>query len=410
MSYQKIFPFRRVSVDHMVRGTTRVWWQIEPLFKELGPHTFQLQVSKSGVANSADWENVGPPLTNAYVAYDPTWRLSGYTLSTHYRIKLTTAENVYVSQPAGCYGELNERDWVLAQEIIRKEQLRHKYVSTPGFLVKAMRFGKPCPRCRETLTQEVTDSYCPVCSGTGFEIGYYPPQPMQCWDLSLQTIQEEGDATSRGPTRDGAVVTARVIGFPALNKYDVWVNAASDERWIIDTIQVVAAMRNVPLVYQVKLHLAPFTDGIYTFEVGGEAADREPGVEFPTVGCGSVGVNHNYNGNDRYAYVSATGCPVIGADVYVFDKTTYDIAGAQTLKTAAVAKTSTTANGRWVQSVQLNPGNYVVLYEKTGEYGPDTELLTVVPPPPVAQTKTGVKPKPAVSAWPTKKDNDFWNI
>lgn len=409
MTYQKTFPFRRVSVDHMVRGTTRVWWQLEPLFRDPGPHVYQLQVSKSGLTNSSDWADVGPPLTNAYVAYDSAWRLSGYSLLTHYRVKLTTPTTVYVSQSAGCFGELNERDWVLSQEIIRKEQLRHQFVSTPGYLIKAMRFGKPCPRCREKLTQEVLDSYCPVCSGTGFEVGYFPPQPLQCWDLSLQTIQEEGDAQTRGPTRDNAIVEARVIGFPALNKYDVWVNAASDERWIIDTIQVVAAMRNVPLVYQVKLNLAPFTDGIYTFEVGGESPTRDPSTAGPTVGCGDVILNHNYNGDDRYAYLSPTGCPISGATVYVFNRNVYDVNGPQIARTMALAKTSTTANGRWVQGVNVNPGNYAILYEKTGEFGPDVDFVTVVAPPPTASVKTAT-PAKSTPTWPTKKENDFWTI
>ena len=412
MMNPKIFPFRRVSVDHMVRGTTRVWWQLEPLFRDPGPHVYQLQVSKSGLPNAADWVDVGQPLTNAYVAYDPTWRLAGYALLTHYRVKLTTPTTTYVSNPVGCYGELNERDWVLAQEIVRKEQLRHKFVSTPGYLIKAMRFGKPCPRCRETLTQEVTDSRCPVCSGTGFEVGYHPPQPLQCWDLSLQTIDEEGDAESRGPTREGASVAARVIGFPALNKYDVWVNAASDERWIVDTIQVTAAIRNVPLVYQVKLDLAPFTDGIYAFEVGGEAATREPEyaeVNGPSVGCGAIDVNHNYNGNDRYAYISASGCPIVGANVYVFNKAIYDATGPQISRDLALAKTNTTANGRWTHHVNLNPGSYALLYEKTGEFGPDVDFITVIAPPPTASVKVDKKPT-GDKSWQTETKNDFWNI
>jgi len=411
MAHQSIFPFRRVSVDHMVRGTSRIWWQLDPLFQEPGPHSYQLQVGKTGLNTAADWKDVGDPVTDGYVAYDPAWRLSGYDLLTHYRVVLTTPTTKYISHPANCWGELNERDWVLAREILRKEQLRHQFASVPGYLVKIMRSGTPCPRCRDSLTKEVTDSYCPVCSGTGFEVGYYPPLPMQCWDLSLQTIAEHTDQQMRGTTRQNATVTARVIGFPALNRYDVWVNSASDERWVVDTIQVVAAMRGVPLVYQVQLHLLPFSDNTYALEVGGEAANRDPNPA-PEKGCGAVTVNHNYTGDDAYAYINAAACPVVGADVYIFEKAVYDVNTIATARNLAVAQTTTTANGRWVYSVNLDPGEYVVVYEKTGEYGPDAQEL-VVAEPVVAPAPVAARPVPKQSLPPKPKPadtNKFWDI
>lgn len=411
MAHQSIFPFRRVSVDHMVRGTSRVWWQLDPLFQEPGRRTFQLQVGKTGINEATDWKNVGDPVVDSYVAVDPAWRLSGYDLLTHYRVVLTTPTATYTSQPANCWGELNERDWVLAREIIRKEQLRHKFVSVPGYLIKIMRSGKACPRCRDSLTKEVTDSYCPICGGTGFEVGYHPPLPMQCWDLSPQIIQEHTDSEMRGTTRQNAVVTARVIGFPALNRYDVWVNSASDERWVVDTIQVVAAMRGVPLVYQVQLHLLPFSDNTYAIEVGGESATRDPNPA-PELGCGLVSVNHNYTGDDQYSYANDAACPIIGADVYVFAKDVYDVNGTQTNRGLAVAKTNTMANGRWAYSVNLDPGEYVVLYEKPGQYGPDVAPLIVAEPvtapaPVVAAPPVKSQPK---SKPPKDGTNSFWNI
>lgn len=68
----------------------------------------------------------------------------------------------------------------------------------------------------------------------------------------------------------------------------------------------------------------------------------------------------------------------------------------------ALAKTSTTANGRWVQGVNVNPGNYAILYEKTGEFGPDVDFVTVVAPPPTASVKTAT-PAKSTPTWPTKK-------
>lgn len=362
----------------MVRGVTRVWWQLEKLFKEPGPYVFQLQFGRTGLRDATDWVDVGQPVTNGYFALDPAWREGGYTLMTHYRVKLTTPQNVYVSQAANAFGELTERDWLLAREIIRKEQLRHKLASIPGYLIKPMRYGVPCPRCRDQLSSEVTDANCPVCNGTGFEVGYHPAQAMQCWDLSPQNEQSDV-GEPKGTTRENPYVEARVIGFPGLNKDDIWINGSSDERWVVETIQISAAIRGVPIVYQVRMGLVPFSNTIYAVEVGGEPAART-GPTLPTAGCGDVMVDHDYGSLDEFAYTLASGCGVVGADVYVFKKSVFDANGINVNRALAVEKTTTRVNGRWTRSVKLDPGDYVVLFEKPGEYGPDTKELTVTVP------------------------------
>lgn len=380
MPQERIYPFRRVSVDHMVRGVTRVWWQLESQFREPGPYVFQLQYGYTPSNDSVDWKNVGAPVTNGYMATDPGWREGGTELLTHYRVTLTTPENTYVSQPANCFGELTERDWLLSREIIRKEQLRHRLVSVPGYLLKQYRYGKPCKRCRDELTSEVTDNACTLCAGTGFEVGYHPPMPLQCWDLSPEMTDERVDAQVKGSTRENAYVQARVVGFPALNKDDIWVNGSTDERWLVNEIQVIAAVRNVPVVCQVRLGLVPFNNSIYALEVGGEPARRDPRPTEGFEGCGDIVVDHNYTGSDALAYIDATGYAVVGANVYVFRKEDCDAAyPALPNRELAVARTTTVANGRWAIALNLFAGDYGVLYEKLGEYGPDLQFITVQP-------------------------------
>ena len=410
MPQQPIFPFRRVSVDHMVRGVTRVWWDLDRLFREPGPYVFQLQYGYTGLNDAVDWRNVGSPVVNGYVAYDPNWREGGYELLTHYRVTLTTTTGTYVSQPANCAGELPERDWLLSREIIRKEQLRHRLVSVPGYLIKRYRYGKPCPRCRDELTQEITDNNCPVCNGTGFEVGYHPPVAMQCWDLSPEVIQENVDAQLKGTTRENAYAQARVIGFPALSKEDIWVNGTNDERWVVDTVQVAAAIRGVPLVYNIKMGLLPFNNTVYTLEVGGEPANRDPRPVEPVEGCGNIVVDHNYGGADQLSYINATGEGVIGANVYVFKQADVTAANPDMPnRSLAVATTTTTANGRWASPTRLNAGNYSVLYEKLGEYGPDLYPITVTLPVSVPVVATKQEPT-VVSKAPELNTDDFWNV
>jgi hypothetical protein len=405
MPQARIFPFRRVSVDHMVRGTTRVWWQLEPTFNDAGPYTFQLQLGKTGLRDALDWEDVGPPVINGVLAYDPVWRASGYDLLTHYRVVLKTPTSTYVSQAANCYGELNERDWLIAREIVRKEELRHKFVSTPGYLIKPMRFGKLCRRCRDALTHEVSDSNCPVCNGTGFEVGYHPPLKLQCWDLSTQTIAEDIDTQLKGTTRVDPYVTARVIGFPSLQRDDIWVNAASDERWVVRSIKISAAMRGVPIIYDVTMGLLPFTNAAYAVEVGDEPAAR-PGPVLPIEGCGAVIVDQNYGGPDNLSYSADAGCAVTGALVHVFKRVDFDAPGngLEIDRDLAVGRTHTTANGRWTQSLRLDAGDYTILYEKIGEYGPDVVNITVVDPAALAPMTANIPKAPQATK------NNFWDI
>lgn len=381
MSQSRIFPFRRVSVDHMVRGVTRIWWQLEPTFNDPGPHYFQVQVGNTGLQNAADWKNVGGPVIDTYFAYDDEWRNTGGVLVTHYRILLTTSNGSYVSQAVSVYGELEEREWVLSREIVRKERLRHEKASTSGYLIKAMRYGKPCRTCRDQLTQEVTNFDCSICNGTGFEVGYFPPLPMQCWDLSPQTFQENQDAQLKGTTREQAMVEARAVGFPQVDKGDIWVNSKSDERWIVMSIKVAAAMRGVPIVYQITLGLIPISSTVYLLEVGGEPPER-PGPYLPVEGCGIVAVDHDYGGPDNLAYADATGCAVVDADIFVFKKSVYDAAlPGLPNRDLSIAHTTTRVNGRWSESLNLDPGNYAILFEKFSEYGPDVVMVNVAAPP-----------------------------
>ena len=148
------YPFRRLAVDHFIRGTSRIWWEMDRQFRDTFPYVFQLQTGSTGNPNSTDWVDVGSTVSNACFALDDERRQGNYgkRLLTHYRVKLTTVEDTYVSQPVATYGEMNAKDWLFAREINRKESLRHGLVSREGFLLKRMRFGAPCTACLDPMT------------------------------------------------------------------------------------------------------------------------------------------------------------------------------------------------------------------------------------------------------------------
>jgi hypothetical protein len=404
MSLQKSYPFRRVSVDHMLRGTTRVWWQLEPTFNDRGPYVFQLQTSDNGLPDAHNWRTVGEPVTDTVYATDTEKRDAGVLLVTHYRVTLTTSDGIYVSAPASCWGELDEKDWNTAREIIRKELLRHRQVSTGGYLLKIMRYGSPCPRCRELLTQETADSDCPVCYGTNYNGGYHPPLALQCWDLTPQVIKEDSDDKLRGSTREQAIATARVIGFPGINYRDIWVNATSDERWRVDDVEIIAAVRNVPLVYKVTLGLIPFANIAYSIPLD-HAAPTYPTL--PVLGTGCVTVTDQYNGAD-FSYKTADDVPVSGAKVSAFTAKIFNDAIPQfPPRHLAAAITTTDDSGRWASEMRLDPGDYILLYEKHHEYGPDTQALIIN-----HSSSSSAVPESSASSSSdaVRKVNNFWEI
>lgn len=267
--------FTRVHVQFRASGGARVTWELGRHFNEPRPYEFQLQVSRVGLPHEQaggstradDWENVGDPVVDNYVAYDPLKRLYGKTAETYYRLRLTTAPGLrFYSNPQNVYGDLDKRDYLVAREILRKELLRHtKQSSVRGHLLKAYRSGPICP-CVDPLTKEIGNSHHDVCYGTGFIGGYFPPLPATYVDVTAEHAREALDAQT-GTAKQQAI-SGRFLAEPQVYALDVWVAASGDRRYYIHPTKVEAQIRGVPLVVSAELRLAPYTDVLYTFPLG----------------------------------------------------------------------------------------------------------------------------------------------
>lgn len=374
------FPFKRLIVDRLVYGMTRIWWRLHPNFTDPAPHLYQLQIGRTQLPHAADWEDVGPAVANAAMLTTPARDDVTNQLDLTYRVRLTTPIRTYVSLPVAARGHLTERDWCIAREIVRKEQLNHRLTACHGALLIRQRFGIPCTRCRDPMTEAVTDSRCPVCYGTGFVSGYHAPLPFYCFTMEEVQQQENRGGALENPSAWSEyllIAKARVIGFPLVSKEDVFVDASTDQRWRIQATSTLAAIRGFPLVTGVLMRTIPTTDPVYQIEIGGEPGEYLAPT-LPTVGCGSVAVDHDYGGTDRLAYVSPTGEGIAGAKILAYPAEVYD--NGHTTPNYAIASTTTVANGRWAQALRLDPGMYVLIYSRPGAYGPDRVDLTVTEP------------------------------
>lgn len=392
MPFSENWPFKRIMVDHLLYGTTRIWWELESTFSDAGDRAYQLQASYTGQGTALDWVNVGAPANNVwFLSTDaPPREPSGKMNLTHYRVLVTTARGTYISNPAPIWGTLENKDWRLAQEIVRKERLRLGLTSIDVYLLKRFRYGIRNPSNTNPLTGGITDSQDPTSWGTAFKVGYHPPVRLQI-DSSLwdQDEQRGGDNPATYSSMQ-AEVMPRMLAAPWLSTEDVLVDARTDQRWNVSSLKVLANWRGVPLIVQPRLQLMPHSHIVYKIPVGRDSYDVNTLFTdaLPGSGTGCVSVDHDYPTDENLTYQTGECCGVEGANIMAFTKEDWDN-GVRTPE-HAVATSQTTANGRWAWAMQLNPGQYVIVFERPGEYGPNSVELTVTDPGPVVGSSSSL--------------------
>lgn len=267
-------PFDRVVVSYLIRGMTRVLWELVPTFTDPGPLTFQLQVGQTNNPNADDWENVGIPVVNQYFAYDPEQRVFGIDNTTHYRVILTTPNGEYVSDPVDGMGVLDHRMWRCAREEIRRRKvdLRYGPSGQEGYLLKRRITGTKCPVCTDYQTGESRDPQCPSCYGTGFLCGYYFPMSCVWASLSPATKRIELDAGQMRGTIEDISVSATMLAIDLLSENDIWVAKKTDDRYFVHRVSNTAEYKGVAIVAQVEMRPVPFSSIIYSIEIPAQLA------------------------------------------------------------------------------------------------------------------------------------------
>jgi hypothetical protein len=269
--------FDRVLVNRLVRGGTRVMWEMNDTFFDPQPFEFQLQVGQTGSNEADDWMDVGFSVTDTFVAFDDEQRVfNKFPNRTFYRVLVTTPIATYASEPTASMGVLGARDWRIARETIRQHQKRFQHdAGQRGVLLKRRITGEDCPTCLDYQTDEVRNPECPDCWGTGKRCGYFFPMDCIWADMKPKTYRTHLDAgQGRGTTND-IRVRAMMINTWLLGEDDVWVNMVTDDRFYIHTVQNVAERRGVPLIANVEMRPAPYTDIIYDIEIPQKLVDLE---------------------------------------------------------------------------------------------------------------------------------------
>lgn len=262
--------FQSLRVTPTIAFGSRVEWALSPQFRDPLPHTFQLQVGRTGLSVADDWQPVGSTADNVFYMLDDTQRVFGKTNWTHYRVCLETPVGTYFSDPIPADGDLSAKDRREWRTILKTwSTLLRLKTGQEGYLLKRKLFGTPCPEdCRDFQTGEITDPHCPTCHGTGIVDGYFDPVPCIYAQLSPRTSHNNLDAgQARGTIDDELRVRATLLGVPYIFENDVWVDKHTDRRWYIHQIQHRVEVRGVAAVVDAEFRLAPYTDTIYEFEI-----------------------------------------------------------------------------------------------------------------------------------------------
>jgi hypothetical protein len=96
--------------------------------------------------------------------------------------------------------------------------------------------------------------------GVGFQLGYH--YPFVYWVENLGRGSRRIDQSEQHTT-DLATMRGRAISWPLPRTDDFWYECQTAKRYFVDGVQVVASLRNTPIIIQLDLKEAPSTDIIY---------------------------------------------------------------------------------------------------------------------------------------------------
>lgn len=131
--------------------------------------------------------------------------------------------------------DTTQTHWVgiRAAEIQRREYLLlNKFVGVKSYLFRKKNYGRRCPACWDSRTEQILDDHCPVCIGTSFEGGFFEPAPL--------FLQYETTPSDRQKVYYGAMETNQIgawtISVPEITPHDIIVRTGDWGAYRVDRI------------------------------------------------------------------------------------------------------------------------------------------------------------------------------
>lgn len=233
-----------------------VHWKMNRFFDtSLGIVKFYVDTARAG----GPWTclNSSKPVVNNCVYIDDVKRTFNMEKNIYYRVRSKLVDSTeYTSKPAQAIGTFDKESYLAAKEICRMNYLGLKRRGgLQGFLLKRKEWGTVCPKCTDFDIEEVINGSCDQCYGTGILGGYYPG--MEFW-INPQPISRDRkvDPEGLGETNQ-QIKQCYSVAYPWIDSGDIWVDAHSNERWIIRQIKHMAEMCGHPILVAMTMFRLP---------------------------------------------------------------------------------------------------------------------------------------------------------
>ena len=156
----------------------------------------------------------------------------------------------YSSNPTQLAGSLSDRGFLIAKSMLRgMYQSLKKGGGIQGFLLKKKEVGEHCSLCTDNDLGNVVNQHCEECYGTGIIGGYH--EGLEFWILP-QTQNSAKKLTEVG-ILDNNSITAECAAYPWISTFDVWVEAQSNDRYVIEKIIGILEVERKPIVIRLSL-------------------------------------------------------------------------------------------------------------------------------------------------------------
>lgn len=258
-------PFTSINlVPNFSNGHT-ITWSIDPLFEDPQPHKFFLEVTDEGTFTVILYVlDVG----NKNFVKDIGNTQQNYNSTFYYRVRLETPTAVYYSEPVSShYSKPSRRQFLIANEIIRKELLRHKkFTGSEVVVLKRKLYGPQVsdatvdPISGVALTDQSSDH------GNIITRGYYDPV------IAYMSPEHKQNINRLDPNGAGVIAnlnaTVRFLPYPILTYNDIVIERDQDLRYIVkDSQDSLYPGTNIVLAQTIELSLLPTSDPVYSINI-----------------------------------------------------------------------------------------------------------------------------------------------
>ena len=275
-------------------GVVSVFWQMSRDFHP-GDRDLSFLVDVSG-SSLGDWVSLTPsPLVDVCVFVDGSKRRFGMVSDVWYRVRAVLSDPSGVrppeeleSSPAQLNGALTDRGWKIASAMVRSfYKTLKKGGGQQGFFLKRRVWGNKCPNCVDFDVESVVNVHCPICYGTGIVGGYYQGIPF--WVMPSLASPRSREETKDGVSDDYGL-SAECVAYPWVDAYDIWVDARSNERFVVKSVANTSEIERKPVIFRLSMVKMAFTDIAMTIPVAAasetfETVDSVSHTREPLVGA-----------------------------------------------------------------------------------------------------------------------------